>query len=280
MSVRSPALAVYTAASNNFTVYYFAQTRADYWLHGITLVVRTSGAKVHFMDLTSHSKHADTDLADQTMHTRVSSLVAVLESHAGRDDPIRRDREHGPADVSTRELGREHVLGTYICIEGYAYSRFGHSSSVSKICEATGIFKFLLGRAGMSYSVLPPSAAKRAFTGKGGANKRVMLDSFLGLLSYPSVLHSHLKMRKLSARSPLYDIVDAMSIVLYCVFGSSGTLLCNQHVPNTVRSSSPTDNDYNSRHTDHLDAYSITHVSSTRSASEGDEGGGGANDAN
>lgn len=56
-------------------------------------------------------------------------------------------------------------------IEGYSFGSFGKSSSASYLIELSGILKYDLWKAGISYKIVPPTLLKKFITGKGNAKK-------------------------------------------------------------------------------------------------------------
>ena len=239
ISARSPALAVYMSASNAFTVYYFGQTHKTAWLHGTVLGLRSSGATIHLIDITRKDaegkRHGRSNLrgcvsgsrvksldnksrgsSERLIRGRIVSLVDVLEEHVALNIPpkVPHTQRQDPMKVVVYDNVESHRTLVHVGIEGYAYALFGRSASVSTLCEATGVFKYLLERRGIDYSIVPPTAAKREFAATGKATKQDMLATFLDM-TYPSPLHTYVRQRSNASVSPLADIVDAFAILQY-----------------------------------------------------------------
>jgi len=234
ISARSPALAVYMSASKAFTVYYFGQTHKTAWLHGTVLGLRSSGATIHLIDITRKDgvckRHARSNLrgrvsgsrvrsldtksrgsSERLVRGRIVSLVDVLEEHVALN--ISPKVHHTQRQDPMKDNVESHTL-VHVGIEGYAYALFGRSASVSTLCEATGVFKYLLESRGIDYSIVPPTAAKREFAATGKATKHDMLTTFLDM-TYPSPLHTYVRQRSNASVSPLADIVDAFAVLQY-----------------------------------------------------------------
>ena len=92
-----------------------------------------------------------------------------------------------------------------INIEGYS---MGAKGRVFDLAEATGIFKYNLYQSGIKINIFPPSQIKKCATGKGNANKALMLDTLKQEcdLGWFSVFETS------QIQSPLNDIVDAYYI--------------------------------------------------------------------
>jgi crossover junction endodeoxyribonuclease RuvC len=62
-------------------------------------------------------------------------------------------------------------------IEGYAFGKFGGSSSVSVLIELSGVIKYELRKLGYKFIVVPPTVVKKYLTGSGNSNKDKMMLS-------------------------------------------------------------------------------------------------------
>jgi len=63
----------------------------------------------------------------------------------------------------------------FIFIEGYAFGKFGGSSSVSVLIELSGVLKYEFRRLGYKFIVVPPTVVKKYLTGNGNSNKDKMM---------------------------------------------------------------------------------------------------------
>lgn len=100
------------------------------------------------------------------------------------------------------------VLNSYdvkaVCLEDYAYAATG---KVFHIGENTGILKYRCVRADIGVATVPPTVIKKFATGKGNANKDLMLSNF--------ITHSGVDLRDVigyTGENPISDIVDSYFI--------------------------------------------------------------------
>ena len=95
-----------------------------------------------------------------------------------------------------------------IQIEDYSY---GSTGRVFHIAENLGLLKYKLKmECGWDYTLLPPSVIKKHATGKGNANKDLMLHAF------EEETHTNLgKVFDTTSKSPISDIADAYFICKY-----------------------------------------------------------------
>lgn len=89
-----------------------------------------------------------------------------------------------------------------INIEGYAFAAAG---LVFQIAENCGMLKHKLFKNGNTYHITPPSAAKKAATGKGNANKDLMCAAFVEQTGFDIFA----AMNTVRNNSPINDMVDA-----------------------------------------------------------------------
>ena len=97
-----------------------------------------------------------------------------------------------------------------IFLEGYS---MGAKGRLFDIGEATGIFKYFLSNNNLNVATVAPTAIKKMATGKGNANKFLMLEKFTEI---NIELKSSEWIKKLTTEkhllSPLTDIVDSFFI--------------------------------------------------------------------
>jgi len=96
-----------------------------------------------------------------------------------------------------------------IALEGYAYSATGR---VFHIAENTGILKYKFYQAGLPVEIIEPTKAKKAFTGKGNADKNLMYKFFIQETGVD--LQEIITPNKTLLGSPVSDIVDAYAICM------------------------------------------------------------------
>ena len=105
-------------------------------------------------------------------------------------------------------IGSPHQLYTN---EPERYSQYGSTGRVFHIAENLGLLKYKLKmECGWDYTLLPPSVIKKHATGKGNANKDLMLHAF------EEETHTNLgKVFDTTSKSPISDIADAYFICKY-----------------------------------------------------------------
>ena len=95
-----------------------------------------------------------------------------------------------------------------VAIEGYSY---GSSHSLTfNIAENAGILKLYLLNLGIVPTIIPPTTAKKHFSGSGRANKEDMRQALIDKEGVDIV--EWLGMKRLN--SPAHDIVDSYAIAL------------------------------------------------------------------
>lgn len=94
-----------------------------------------------------------------------------------------------------------------VSLEGYAYSAQGR---VFNIAENTGILKYKLWQSRIPVEVIPPSAVKKAFCGRGNGDKNAMYDAWLKETGID--LLAAVTPNKQNSLSPVSDIVDSYAI--------------------------------------------------------------------
>lgn len=74
-------------------------------------------------------------------------------------------------------LRKQYVFryNTFIGIEGYAFGAFGNA--IYGIGEIGGVIRWSLYNAGLDFCVIPPTRIKKYVTGKGNANKEMMVSN-------------------------------------------------------------------------------------------------------
>ncbi len=95
-----------------------------------------------------------------------------------------------------------------IAVEGYAFG--AKSSMVFNIAENCGILKYRLKHElNVTCDIIAPSSAKKFFSGKGNANKEIMINS---LKDQEGINLLEIFGTKTFTLSPLHDIVDSYAI--------------------------------------------------------------------
>ena len=95
-----------------------------------------------------------------------------------------------------------------IQIEDYSYASTGR---VFHIAENLGLLKYKLKmECGWDYNLIPPSVIKKFATGKGNANKELMLDAF-----EKDTGTNLAKVFDTTSKSPVSDVADAYFICKY-----------------------------------------------------------------
>lgn len=94
------------------------------------------------------------------------------------------------------------------CIEDYS---FGSKGRVFHIAENAGLLKWKMWKAGIKYNSVPPTSAKKYFTGKGNSGKDVMHQSFVKETGVDISFIFGLK----EDSNPVSDIVDSYAMLCY-----------------------------------------------------------------
>ena len=92
-------------------------------------------------------------------------------------------------------------------LEDYAYAATGR---VFNIGENTGILKYRLARSDINIYTVTPNEVKKFATGKGNANKELMLSNF--------ITQTGVDVREImdyAGENPISDIVDSYYICKY-----------------------------------------------------------------
>ena len=103
------------------------------------------------------------------------------------------------------------IQGCEVFIEGYAFATSG-KSHVRSVAENTGLLKYKMYKAKLSYTSIPPTVIKKYATGKGNANKEVMYEAFSAELLTPTDLQERLRPNSKKLSNPVTDLVDAYFI--------------------------------------------------------------------
>lgn len=93
-------------------------------------------------------------------------------------------------------------------LEAYA---LGAKGLIFNIAEATGILKHYLYRNGIQLVLYPPTENKKSFSGKGNANKELMISTFNERNKIN--IQEHFGYQKEFTGSPISDIVDSYSLL-------------------------------------------------------------------
>ena len=99
-----------------------------------------------------------------------------------------------------------------VALEGYS---MGSKGQVFNIGENTGILKYKLWQAGITFTVPAPTTIKKHFTGKGNAKKEAMLDAFDSRFDID--LKTIINYTRKNIESPIGDVVDCVAIVDYLI---------------------------------------------------------------
>lgn len=100
-------------------------------------------------------------------------------------------------------LDRYRVTDVYM--EGYSY---GSKGNLCEIGENTGLLKYKLWKSGMDLEIFAPSEIKKFATGKGNANKDLMMQSFEGTTGI-DIITGLGSTRKKDIPAPCTDLVDS-----------------------------------------------------------------------
>jgi hypothetical protein len=220
ISLHSPALAVFDKNAQMYTIYFIGQRQRDLALHGCTLTLRDTCARIHMVNLRQDGNRSPgrfqrrpdqkapitqapdkEKLSDVVGRTNVTLLARALETHL----PLREECHESSKSVHAPPP-RGHVY-----IEGYAYGLFGRSASISSLCETTGTFKYLLSEMDVSYAIVSPSTIKKSFAGSGKATKKAITERFLAM-TLNSPLHNIFSSGR-KPTSPLTDVIDAFFVL-------------------------------------------------------------------
>lgn len=113
-------------------------------------------------------------------------------------ETVNRGIENAKGLLANFNLGK-----AVVALEGYAFGAKG--SRVFDIGEHTGILKLLMLQRGADLVITPPSVAKKHGTGKGNANKEMMVHAMIE--------HSGINLFEIfetdKIRAPINDIADA-----------------------------------------------------------------------
>lgn len=93
-------------------------------------------------------------------------------------------------------------------LEAYA---LGAKGLIFNIAEATGILKHYFFRNGIQLILIPPTENKKSFSGKGNANKQLMIETFNQKNGIN--ISKHFGYDSIFTGSPISDIVDSYSLI-------------------------------------------------------------------
>lgn len=99
-----------------------------------------------------------------------------------------------------------------ICIEDYSYGSIGKSYNIAENC---GILKYKFQQKNIKYRTVPPTTIKKFATGKGNADKELLLKTFEDetKIDLKQILGETEK-----SHNPSSDIIDSYFIVKYLYF--------------------------------------------------------------
>lgn len=129
--------------------------------------------------------------------------IRILRQPDSENDTLRFLLTAGFFSGLIRENGVSQVY-----MESYAYNGKG---KVFNLAEATGTLKLLLLLDRIPLVLFPPLSVKKAFTGKGNANKEKMISRYEELMGVN--LREMYGAEEGLSDSPLSDIVDAAAMV-------------------------------------------------------------------
>lgn len=135
--------------------------------------------------------------------------ITFEDTSSSKNNPVRFSEN---AEKLTNKILAEieSVRKFNILLEGYS---MGAKGRLFDIGEATGIFKYFLSNNNLNVVTVAPTAIKKMATGKGNANKFLMLEKFIEI---NIELKSSEWIKKLTTEkhllSPLTDIVDSFFI--------------------------------------------------------------------
>lgn len=107
--------------------------------------------------------------------------------------------------------GRYAEQADYVCMEDYS---FGSVGMVFSIAEITGFVKYRLWKIGKPPHLVAPAQIKKWATGKGNANKEVMITNFIQKTGVNLLDILPLNKQK-PFSSPISDIVDSYFIACF-----------------------------------------------------------------
>lgn len=97
-----------------------------------------------------------------------------------------------------------------VILEGYSLGSKG--GLVFQIAENTSLLKQALDLHNIPFVTPSPSTVKKAFSGKGNADKGLMIETFKS--KFDIDLYTHLKMTPKKNNKPIDDLVDAVANML------------------------------------------------------------------
>jgi Holliday junction resolvasome RuvABC endonuclease subunit len=190
----------------------------DYSLSSPGVCVNTSEGEFRYEDctfyfLTNTKKYNDTfKVITAPVNMRSEAVKFIGSPHQlYTNEPERYSNiADWVIDIIKTQYPPHHVSKKHpiIQIENYSY---GSTGRVFHIAENLGLLKYKLKmECGWDYTLLPPSVIKKFATGKGNANKDLMLEAF------EEETHTNLgKVFDTTSKSPISDIADAYFICKY-----------------------------------------------------------------
>lgn len=97
-----------------------------------------------------------------------------------------------------------------ICIEGYALG--SHNGMIFNIAENTALLKHFMWKSGIEYINPSPSTIKKFFTGKGNADKKTVVSTFI---KETNINLQHIFGTKTEEAAPINDICDSYAMCKY-----------------------------------------------------------------
>lgn len=196
MSVRSPAVCIYHCAKHTFHIYAWDKKRAG------TMVLHNGHTTLNICVFPERvDMDVDGDAAGN--RSRDTSLMPDVERRSRRNRAVvRRVIQAAVEHAHVPAWGEERLV--HVVMEGYAYSK--HSSSTSVLCELGGCLREQIWtHTHWRMYEWTPSHVKKAFTGRGNANKADMchrMNQVWQTMCFDDVTN------------PWNDMVDAYAVVM------------------------------------------------------------------
>lgn len=97
----------------------------------------------------------------------------------------------------------------FITLEGYAMGNSKNSNNICQTAENTSLLKQAMRRNDMEFEIITPSYTKKNFTGKGNADKLVMIAHFEKLFNVN--MRGIMDMLEVKDPKPIDDLVDSFA---------------------------------------------------------------------
>lgn len=97
---------------------------------------------------------------------------------------------------------------THACLEGYAMG--AATNNICQTAECCSLTKQNMNLLGIPFEIVPPSTAKKYFTGKGNAKKPEIISQFTAMMGYDLVKSMDITSKDMK---PVDDIADSYSML-------------------------------------------------------------------